>query len=87
MTNYDRLILSISTDGSITPEEALNQASSILFNHFIYISDFGKTKTTIPENEISKSTPKVTDEKKKDTDKKKDPTEKPKKKRGRPKKE
>ncbi|NDJ85023.1 MAG: DNA-directed RNA polymerase subunit alpha [Chloroflexi bacterium] len=32
-TNYDRLILEIWTDGTITPEEAMNQAAGILINH------------------------------------------------------
>jgi len=31
MTNYNKLILKIETDGSITPEEAFNQALEILF--------------------------------------------------------
>ena len=32
--DYDRLLLSIWTDGTIRPEEALNQASEILVRHF-----------------------------------------------------
>ncbi len=33
MTDFDRLILEISTDGRITPDDALKQASSILKHH------------------------------------------------------
>lgn len=33
-TNYDRLILEIWTDGSVTPEEGLQEASMILTKHF-----------------------------------------------------
>ncbi len=33
-TDYDKLILEIHTDGSITPEEALNKATKILLDHF-----------------------------------------------------
>lgn len=33
-TNYDKLILTIRTDGSLLPEEALSQASKILKDHF-----------------------------------------------------
>ena len=33
MTDYDRLILDIWTDGSITPEQALEEASSLLMDH------------------------------------------------------
>lgn len=34
MTNYDKLVLDIITDGSITPEDAVIEASKILVNHF-----------------------------------------------------
>lgn len=33
-TDYDRLVMEIWTDGSITPEKALSQAASILIEHF-----------------------------------------------------
>lgn len=34
MTNFDRLILELETDGSISPEDALAQSSDILVDHF-----------------------------------------------------
>ncbi len=34
ITNLDRLILNVTTNGSITPQEALEQASKILMDHF-----------------------------------------------------
>ena len=37
LTNYDKLILEITTDGSIKPSEALKQASKILVDHFMTI--------------------------------------------------
>jgi DNA-directed RNA polymerase subunit alpha len=37
-TNYDRLTLEIWTDGTISPEDALINASKILINHLRYIS-------------------------------------------------
>ena len=37
MTNYNRLSLSITTDGSITPQEAFNTALKILVEHFTLI--------------------------------------------------
>jgi DNA-directed RNA polymerase subunit alpha len=43
-TNFDRLILEIETDGSITPDEALKQASSILSQHFSRILSGDDTK-------------------------------------------
>lgn len=36
-TDFDRLILELETDGSITPEGAVNQASEILVGHFALI--------------------------------------------------
>ncbi|HPA25796.1 MAG TPA: DNA-directed RNA polymerase subunit alpha [bacterium] len=37
MTNWDRLILSMETDGSITPEEALTKAAQILVEQFSFL--------------------------------------------------
>jgi DNA-directed RNA polymerase subunit alpha len=38
-TDYNRLIVLIETDGSISPKEALNKASAILKDHFINIEE------------------------------------------------
>lgn len=37
-TNYDRLVLEIWTDGTITPEKALGNASKVMIDHLRYIS-------------------------------------------------
>lgn len=37
MTNYENLVLTIETDGSIVPLEALTQANDILIEHFKFI--------------------------------------------------
>lgn len=92
MTNYDRLILTITTVGEMTPEEALKSAAEILVDHFTEIAHLGKSEKT---NKIEdKSEIKETDDNKKpienkkaDQGDKKDILAKPKKKRGRPKKE
>lgn len=34
ITNYDRLIMTIETDGTITPEDAVKQSAQILMDHF-----------------------------------------------------
>ncbi len=39
VTNYDKLILEIDTDGSIHPKDALNEAAKILIHHFMLFSD------------------------------------------------
>jgi len=38
MTNYDKLTLDVETDGSLTPLEAVQQASRILIDHFAFIA-------------------------------------------------
>jgi len=38
-TDFEKLLIEISTDGSIHPEEALKGAASILIRHFLLISD------------------------------------------------
>jgi DNA-directed RNA polymerase subunit alpha len=38
-TDYEKLVLEISTDGSIHPEEALKEAANILIQHFVLFSD------------------------------------------------
>lgn len=37
ITNYDKLLMSITTDGTITPQEAVEQSTKILLNHFTWI--------------------------------------------------
>ena len=38
-TDYEKLILEITTDGSILPKDALKEAAKILIHHFILFSD------------------------------------------------
>ncbi|MFH1225944.1 MAG: DNA-directed RNA polymerase subunit alpha [bacterium] len=42
MTNYERLVLEIETDGTITPEQALGGALEILLDHFNLLVGFGE---------------------------------------------
>lgn len=37
ITNYDKLVMDITTDGTVTPEEALKQAVQILLDHFNFL--------------------------------------------------
>ncbi len=46
MTNYDQLHLAITTDGSITPSEALKAASAILVDQFQLLSTFDHPSTS-----------------------------------------
>jgi len=82
-TNYDRLILDITTDGTITPQEALKTSATILVEHFNIF-----TATKIKKEELKKSDKKIIAiEEKKPEKKDESKEEKPaKRKRGRPKK-
>jgi hypothetical protein len=37
-TDYEKLVLDIETDGSITPQNALTEASKILIYHFMFFA-------------------------------------------------
>ncbi len=55
ITNYDELILTLETDGTITGEDAIDQASSILFSHFALFAKNSLTASSaIPALEESK---------------------------------
>ena len=49
MTNFDRITLQIWTDGTITPDEALRQASNVLVQHFQMIADHTGPVEVAPE--------------------------------------
>jgi DNA-directed RNA polymerase subunit alpha len=40
-TDYDRLTLTVETNGTITPEEAVSYAAALAQTHFQYFADFG----------------------------------------------
>jgi len=43
MTNFDKIILDIWTDGTITPDEALRQSADILVRHFTQLATYRAT--------------------------------------------
>ncbi|MCK9187310.1 MAG: DNA-directed RNA polymerase subunit alpha [Candidatus Colwellbacteria bacterium] len=53
-TDYNKLSVSIETDGSITPSEALHKAAHILVDHFQKISEVGEEKAEDKEEEVEK---------------------------------
>ena len=57
-TDYDKLNLEITTDGSIHPKEALTEAAKILIYHFMLFSDEKISLVTAPK----KNNPEVLDE-------------------------
>ncbi len=40
-TDYDRLVLTVETNGTISPEEAVSYAAALAQTHFQYFADFG----------------------------------------------
>ncbi|REJ81650.1 MAG: DNA-directed RNA polymerase subunit alpha [Bacteroidetes bacterium] len=58
-TDYEKLILEITTDGSIHPKEALKEAAEILIHHFMLFSDEKitlETKEKTPTEELDENT-------------------------------
>jgi DNA-directed RNA polymerase subunit alpha len=47
MTDYDRLIIEILTDGTIEPDEALSQAAQILVDHARVFAEFSRKDTEV----------------------------------------
>ncbi|MFH1838435.1 MAG: DNA-directed RNA polymerase subunit alpha [Candidatus Kuenenbacteria bacterium] len=54
-TNYDKLILDIETDGTLTPKEALQNSAQILIDHFSFILEAGKEINGLKEQENTKT--------------------------------
>lgn len=50
-TDYDRLIMELETDGTITPEEAVSAASDILVKHFSLIEESFKSALSVKKEE------------------------------------
>lgn len=51
-TDYEKLILEVTTDGSIQPKEALKEAANILIHHFMLFSDEKMTLETTADEEV-----------------------------------
>jgi len=89
MTNWDKLILMVETDGSVTPEEAFDEAVGILSDQVNFLQNKGAGEETQEETVVDDEE-KEEEEKTEEVDKEKekeDNEEEPKKKKGRPKKE
>jgi len=52
-TNFDRLILDVWTDGTISPEDAISQAAEILVNHFSLLGGAGTAGFLAPTEKPS----------------------------------
>jgi DNA-directed RNA polymerase subunit alpha len=47
-TDYDRLILEIWTDGTISPEQAMSDAAKILIEHLRFIAGLSEEMLSVP---------------------------------------
>jgi len=48
-TDYDRLVMEIWTDGSVTPEKAISQAASIIIEHLeLFLLEEGEAEENLP---------------------------------------
>ena len=54
-TNYDKLVLEIWTDGTVSPEQALAEASKIMIDHLLYISGISEESLMIAQVEEQES--------------------------------
>jgi DNA-directed RNA polymerase subunit alpha len=54
VSNFDRLVMEIWSDGTISPAEALSTAAQILAKHMVLIAEFGKVLVEV-EPEIQES--------------------------------
>lgn len=73
-TDFDRLILELETDGTITPEGALSQASEILVKHFSLFGESLKEAPSFAKAEGKKKVKKIKKDKKYAQKKKKQKT-------------
>ena len=66
ITNYDKLTLNLETDGTMTPEEAINYATKILIDHFslLYKEEKPGSAKAGPKTEKKEPTKKKTTTKK-----------------------
>ena len=59
VTDYERLVLEVWTDGTITPADAVRRSSEILVNHFFAFSNLGKETDIAPERPTVTVSPEV----------------------------
>ncbi len=59
MTNFDKLNLEITTDGTLSPAEALDQAAKILVEHFQFVLAHAKAETSDGPPDAATENPEV----------------------------
>ncbi len=61
MTNWDKLILDVKTDGTMTPEEAFNEAVKVLVNQFSALLPGGLAREEEPVEAAEEVIPEIND--------------------------
>lgn len=56
-TDYDKLVMEITTDGTISPRDALSEAAKILVNHFSLVSGVDDFEPPVPKEESDDGIP------------------------------
>lgn len=62
ITNFEKLLLRIQTDGTITPQNALSQTVKILQNHLQIIENTGGPETAANTPDAAEDTPEAATE-------------------------
>ncbi len=62
-TDYNKIILEVETDGTVSPSRAVHKAADILLDHFKTIADIYVKEETEPEVKSKKKAPKAAKEK------------------------
>ncbi len=58
-TDYDRLTLEVTTDGALSPEDAVAQAARVLIDHFALIANYEQEPAPAEEKEVDEETKRV----------------------------
>ncbi len=53
MTNFDKVVLDVTTDGTVTPDEALRQSADILVRHFTLLANYRATVQEVEKAPLS----------------------------------
>lgn len=69
-TDFDKLILELETDGTLTPEEVFSQAADILVKHFSLLQESFKEEPKLIEETVDKKIKKISPAKKHEKTKK-----------------
>ncbi len=56
-TDYDKLVLEVTTDGTISPRDALSEAAKILVQHFSLVSGVTEIETPVQPEEVDDGIP------------------------------